>query len=118
MQPLIPDPYCLSGARATARAVCREHGIDGDRLDDAVLVTSELVGNAIRHGSTPLAYDVLMDGDAVRIVVQDAEPQLPGEASPSGATVEGGRGLFIVAELARDWGWSPCSGGKRVWATV
>lgn len=118
MQPLIASPQCIRAARAAARAVCLHNGIRGERMEDVVLVTSELVGNAIRHGRSPLAYDVAMDGNAVRVVVQDAAPRPPGHVSPAQSSAEGGRGLFIVAQLARDWGWSPCSDGKCIWATL
>lgn len=119
MRPLTPDPRCVSDARSVARTVCAQHGVDEDRQEDVVLVISELVGNAIRHGAAPLSYDVVADQEGVLVLVQDADEHPPGVGAPAPPSKESGRGLFLVGELARDWGWSLCcGGGKRVWATL
>ena len=109
----------LRAARTHTRDVCRRHDVVPERADDAVTIVSELIGNAIRHGKQPCAYAVCMDLDDVLITVDDAERTGPTSGCPGGNLAESGRGLFIVASLARHWGWMPCgSGGKRVWARV
>lgn len=108
----------VHAARCCARSVCAEHGVDCDRAEDVVLVASELVGNAVRYGAPPLAYDVEIDGPDVLVVVQDGDDTPPGDGSASPTSAEGGRGLFIVSQLAREWGWMRCRGGKQVWARI
>ena len=91
-------------------------------VTDAALVLSELLSNALRHGE-PLpgagirvAWDV--DADTVRVSVSDGggptRPEL-GEPTP---TTTGGRGLRIVAKLARRWGTGSDEEGTTVWAEV
>lgn len=118
MQPLIPAAESVRAARSSARAVCLDYGMDGERAEDAALVASELIGNAIRHGAPPLAYHVEIDGPDVLVVVQDGDDSPPADGSSSPMSGESGRGLFIVSQLAREWGWQRCTGGKQVWARV
>ncbi len=84
-----------------------------------MLVTSELVGNAVRHGAPPLAYDVALDDGDVLVVVEDSDDQPPGDAQICSASdAEGGRGLFLVSRLARRWGWRRLGRGKQIWARL
>jgi anti-sigma regulatory factor (Ser/Thr protein kinase) len=88
-------------------------------VDDAVLVASELVGNAILHTDAQLAIEVAWDIEdtAVIIRVGDGSPDRPLLRRPS-TTALGGRGLAIVAALSSDWGVAPTADGKQVWARV
>lgn len=90
-----------------------------DRVDDVRLCVSELVTNAIEHG-TPVGRDILVRvtvvGDVLRVEVHDA-----GNGVPRLCTVteddDHGRGLLLLDELADDWGVSHRQGpGKAVWA--
>lgn len=119
-------PETARDARRQARLACAEHGVPDSRCDDIVLVLSELVGNAVLHGSPPVRYAVAPDGPDVLVTVEDSDPTLPagpagaGTASTSDPTddAESGRGLQIVAALSRMWGWRPTSAGKLVWARL
>ena len=88
-------------------------------LDDAALLTSELVSNAVLHGDPPLLLAVTAEGDAVTVEVTDAShamPTLPPVASrPDEAR---GRGLRIVEYLATAWGVERSETGKTVWFHV
>lgn len=98
-----------------------QHGIGAEVIDSALLVASELVGNAVRHGSctddAPLgvSWDVLPC--EIVISVSDANPGLPVVKHPQ-PTETHGRGMAIVAGLALRWGVEPTHGGKRVWAAL
>ena len=87
-----------------------------DVAADAELVVSELVTNALLHGSAPVVVRVAV-GETVRIEVSDGSRTAPMRplARPDAMT---GRGLALVAALARGWGVEPENGGKVVWAEI
>ncbi len=91
---------------------------DPERLDDAVLVLSELVGNAVRHAEgDSMEVRLRRTGDVLRIAVHDRSPAHP---APRDAALEdeNGRGMLIVDALSSRWGWEPRPDGKVVWADV
>lgn len=105
-----------------------------DLVEDAALVTAELVANAVTHALRspaaaprpcphgpvpPAAWLALVRLDrAVVCAVADPSPQLPVPADPQ-PFAESGRGLRIVAELSESWGHTaPEPGGKTVWARL
>lgn len=82
----------------------------------AVLLTSEVVSNAVRHAADELGIDLRLDlaDDVLRVEVHDGgagDPQL--QHPPHGSL--GGRGLLLVDALARRWGADRDSTGKVVW---
>jgi anti-sigma regulatory factor (Ser/Thr protein kinase) len=94
----------------------------GQFYDDAAVVVSELVTNAIRYG---LCADAR---EALRLVLVRYERQLvcmvtdPADEAPRlqepDWVAETGRGLHIVEAMTRAWGWMPLlGGGKAVWAS-
>ncbi|MGN6523062.1 MAG: SpoIIE family protein phosphatase [Actinomycetes bacterium] len=80
----------------------------------AVLLTSELVTNAIRYAPGPLELEVRLTHGRLRIHVRDELPAIPAPRRP-GAYAESGRGLQIVEELSSRWGTIPHGHGKTVW---
>ena len=84
---------------------------------DVELLTSELCGNAIRHARSDFTVVVRFDGERVRVEVGDGSRALPAPRVPSLDT-EGGRGMFLVEQLAAAWGVLPTVDGKRVWFEV
>jgi anti-sigma regulatory factor (Ser/Thr protein kinase) len=86
------------------------------RHDDVVLVVSELVTNAVRHGQGAPALRMSGTPTHVRIEVTDDDPTLPkpGTPRPTG----GGWGLNLVQTLAADWGAARRNGGKVVWCEM
>lgn len=91
-------------------------------VDDAVLVVSELVGNAVRHTTAgPDCLTIEIDGDQVVVAVHDPQPddgcvQLPETAADPLA--ESGRGLWLVQTLARRWYVETTAVGKAVVAVL
>ncbi|NHC15102.1 ATP-binding protein [Motilibacter deserti] len=91
---------------------------DADRLDDAALVLSELVGNAVRHGEgDTMRVRLHRNGDVMRIGVEDASDKRPEPREPS-FEAESGRGMLIIDALSSRWGCDPVDVGKVVWAEV
>jgi serine phosphatase RsbU (regulator of sigma subunit)/anti-sigma regulatory factor (Ser/Thr protein kinase) len=109
-------------ARSLVRSVAAEAGLD-DHLDEALLLTTELVTNAVLHAGTELTVEVLADASGLTITVLDGMPgPLPGtRPAPPGANAaddpeaERGRGLLLVDGLAARWGTVHHPGGKGVW---
>jgi anti-sigma regulatory factor (Ser/Thr protein kinase) len=108
----------VAAAAAEARRQVRDAIYSWDVPVDesvAVLLTSELVTNAIRHeaaGTVMLAISYAPD--CLRIDVHDTadgEPML----IEAPADAEAGRGLNLVASLAKDWGWYHTAAGKAVY---
>ena len=85
--------------------------------DDAVLVLSELVTNAIVHAAAGCTVEVRHRDDLLRLEVRDRSPQAP-VMRLVGPSDVGGRGLHVVDAVAEAWGWEPTADGKRVWAIV
>lgn len=91
---------------------------DCDDPDEAaVLLTSEIVANAVRHAATACAVRVDLEGDLLRVEVADGSPALPRLRTPAASDL-GGRGLVLVESFARHWGAEPTSTGKVVWFDV
>ncbi|HTY96256.1 MAG TPA: ATP-binding protein, partial [Solirubrobacteraceae bacterium] len=100
-------------ARASVTAQLSAWG-RGDLADDAGLIVSELMTNAVvasEAGETPVAVRLLLTPASVVVEVYDRAPGFPLLAA-AGAEAEAGRGLQIVASVATRWGWTPTTTGK------
>ena len=116
------DPANAAIVRRSIAADLASRAIAPDRIEDVVLVASELVSNAVMHTASNQVndeLDVLWDvhPDSVLVRVIDASTDLP-RARPSTPRDTRGRGLAIVAALALDWGVRRTASGKQVWARV
>ena len=101
------------GAPGQARALLREHadGLDRDRLDTAVLLISELVTNAVLHGTGRISLLIDIGGSSAHFAVCDEGTGTPVVRSDPGP--DGGWGLRLVGELATRWGVR--EGRTQVW---
>ena len=82
-------------------------------LERAMLLTSELVTNAVIHAATPLTLDLAVDDGVLHVRVEDGDTGVPVPSTDSGP--QGGYGLHIVELLADSWGTEPHAHGKAVW---
>lgn len=104
-------------AAAEARDVVRRRCsvLPAPVLDDVLLLVTELVANAVRHGRGPVTLTLVPREDGVRVEVTDASPTRP-RPRDKGLEAESGRGLHIVDALASRWGSMPReTTGKTVW---
>lgn len=106
------DPCQVRQARTQARDVLAGWGLH-DHAETVELLVSELVTNAVRHGSGPVTLRLLRTGRLL-CEVYDTERELPVLVS-SGPDEEHGRGMQLVSRLADRWGTSRTAGGKVVW---
>jgi anti-sigma regulatory factor (Ser/Thr protein kinase) len=83
-------------------------------LDTVLLLTSELVTNAVLHARTPMTVHATVEGGRIRIGVSDRSPKLP-YMRPYEIDDLTGRGLAMVAGYAADWGVEEQADGKCVW---
>ena len=115
-------PASVSAARAYARESLDAWGTPADVRDDAVLVTSELVTNAVAHaGGTQMVCRLRAGGGRLSVEVEDQArarsfpvPRTPGHDS------QNGRGLLLVEALCRQWGVreAPRGHGRITWAEL
>ena len=117
---LSAEPGQVAVARRLLRGyLAEQHSFAGaENHDVPVLLVSELVTNAIRHGEPPLELRAAARGAGVRVEVHDGavDPPVLAPQAPADAPLpESGRGLYLVASLADRWGWDGHSAGKTVW---
>jgi anti-sigma regulatory factor (Ser/Thr protein kinase) len=110
----LPDSFSASRvARAFVSAWWSRSHLHGD-LDGLLLLTSELVTNAVRHAAGPRGLLIAAELGAVRVTVSDASADPP---IPAGSNLarRGGRGLALVEVLSQEWGHDVNEQGKSVW---
>jgi anti-sigma regulatory factor (Ser/Thr protein kinase) len=114
---LAAGPAAAAAARNQVRAAIRAWDLPVD-VDTAVLLTSELVTNALRHEkSGTITVTITCVCGQLRVDVHDTSRRVP---MPVNTPVdsEAGRGLLLVTSLATDWGFHPTPAGKAVYFTL
>jgi len=86
-------------------------------VDDAAMVVTELVTNAVIHTRTEFELSVQRAGEGVRVAVSDGSHILP-HWTPASTTGTSGRGLLLVQRLSSKWGVESHGPGKTVWALI
>lgn len=114
--PLEPSPASPAHARAFTEQVLSGWSCDA-LIEDAQLIISELVTNAIRHAGSSATLWLGLTTQTLRITVAD-EHQASPRPLPASLTRRHGRGLMVVAALAAAWGIEPHDRGKAVWAEL
>jgi anti-anti-sigma regulatory factor/anti-sigma regulatory factor (Ser/Thr protein kinase) len=107
----------LSIARRLIREECLAWQLP-ELIDDAELIITELVSNAVVHGAAPVALTFTLREHFLHMSVHDGSPVLPKRVLPDPDTGAGGRGLLLVDAVAAGWGTTPVADGKAVWATL
>ncbi|NEB65424.1 SpoIIE family protein phosphatase/ATP-binding protein [Streptomyces sp. NRRL F-7442] len=107
------DPAAVGEVRSQVTRRLGEWGLD-ELVFTTELILSELVTNAIRYGGETVHVRVLRDRSLI-CEVFDSSSTSP-HLRYAAMTDEGGRGLFLVAQLAERWGTRYTPAGKVIWA--
>jgi anti-sigma regulatory factor (Ser/Thr protein kinase) len=106
--------------REARRLIARAIGAEHPRADTAILLTSELVTNAIAHSRSRLpdgTVDVIaatgFHGLVVAVTDDGSDSKVPVISNSAGA--ESGNGLLLVETLADAWGYRHSLGRTMVW---
>ena len=110
------NPDSVARAREFARARIIEWQAQA-LLDDALVVVSELVSNAVSHARSAPTLRLTYGAETLRIEVADDGTGTP-EPRPPSMTREGGRGLYLITAMAAVWGTAENETGKVVWAEL
>ena len=117
---LVTGPAAAAEARRRVRDAIRSWQVPVD-LDAALLLTSELVTNAVRHqagqGAQAVMLAIACSRGRLRVDVHDTSCSLPAVAEVP-ADAETGRGLLLVATLSDEWGFYRTPAGKAVYFTL
>ncbi|MFE9558198.1 SpoIIE family protein phosphatase [Streptomyces sp. NPDC006692] len=109
---LPPDPARVGDARTASTEQLVAWGL-GDLVFTTELIVSELVTNAIRYAAGPVHIRLIRDETLI------CEVSDTGHTSPhlrhAETDDEGGRGLFIIAQMAQRWGTRYTATGKTIW---
>ncbi|MET7599043.1 SpoIIE family protein phosphatase [Streptomyces sp. NPDC005496] len=109
------NPAAVADARSAALAKLAEWGLTD--MDFAVeLIVSELVTNAVRYAGGPIGLRLIRHAVLVCEVVDPSNTQPRLRRASTGD--EGGRGLFLVAQLSSRWGSRYGLSGKTIWAEL
>ncbi|MFG2003964.1 SpoIIE family protein phosphatase [Spirillospora sp. NPDC048911] len=109
--------FCAATLASWAALRPRTSAMPGTLIDTAVLLTSEIVTNAVRHAQGPVDLVLRHSERELTIQVSDRSTLQP-QARLAGPDDETGRGLQLVDALADRWGSRPSNDGKTIWCTI
>ncbi|GAA3020962.1 ATP-binding protein [Streptomyces fulvorobeus] len=117
----IPETAAEARARVTALLTStfsdpKREALDEVVVADVLLVTSELVTNAIRHGNGLTGFGVMVVEEGLLLEVADASTERPAQtdSSAAGNFQPGGFGWPLICRLARDATITPTPDGKQI----
>ena len=113
----LPTPAAPTRARHQLARHLEEWEVSAADTELVLLVAYELCTNAVEHARTPLELTVGFDGKMVVIEVRD-ESNLPPRLQPFDVHAARGRGLQIVAALAKSWTCVQQPHGKTIRAVL
>jgi CheY-like chemotaxis protein/anti-sigma regulatory factor (Ser/Thr protein kinase) len=113
---LAPELSSVRQARRLVQGVLRDWSRE-DVADEALLLTSELVTNAVVHARSEVQLTLVPLGSNIRVEVADTGPGALQLRDPDDDAVNG-RGLLLVEEMSRTWGTSADDLRKTVWFEI
>lgn len=107
------DPAAVATTRARTRRQLAAWSLD-ELAFTTELIVSELATNAVRYGTPPITLRLVKGGRTLTFEVSDSNPVSP-HLRHAQTSDEGGRGLFICAELSQNWGVRFSDNSKTIW---
>lgn len=107
-------PASVAAAREAVATLLVDHG-HVHVVDTAVLLTSELVTNAVVNAHSAVRLHATVQADVLRVEAHDRSRRRPFRRGAAAADGVDHRGLAIVSALAERWGHADRDGGKYVW---
>lgn len=115
---LTADPMTIRVPRKLAELALENWGL-AHLTDSAAVIVSELATNTLKVAKgTEIEVGVSLQGGWVRLEVWDGSPTIPAVPADLDLDSLGGRGLWVVSQLADKFGIDPCRGGKTIWAML
>ncbi|WP_432574173.1 ATP-binding protein [Kineococcus sp. SYSU DK005] len=114
---LAPEPTSSRTARHLVADWCIAEGLVGDVVDTLLLLTAEVVTNAVLHGRSDVRLCLGRHGSRVRVGVGDENTRLPVRRESDPDALDG-RGMALVEALADSHGVDAQPFGKVVWFEV
>ncbi|MDP9101898.1 MAG: ATP-binding protein [Actinomycetota bacterium] len=111
---LPPEPRSVGAARRFVQHHCDVAHLDADSCENALLLTSELVTNAVLHGRSELSVEFSLGPHRVHVAVVDENSRLPVPV-PEDRDALDGRGLVLVRAISSAWGVQERGLSKAVW---
>jgi anti-sigma regulatory factor (Ser/Thr protein kinase) len=113
-----PQSLAPSAARRFLDETLQRWGHGEDVAEDARLLLSELVSNAVVHAKSPMSVSIRSQPSGLRVSVADESPipPIPRLGAVNGSI--GGHGLRLIAALSESWGVDANGDGKIVWAEL
>lgn len=105
-----PDPSAVANMRDSTAAFLRRFGLSGWLASSVVLVVSELVTNAIKHGHGEVELEIRVVGGTISVSVTDENPA-PAVLRQAGLDDTSGRGMALIDAYSDKWG----SSGEETW---
>ncbi|QNP61899.1 ATP-binding protein [Streptomyces genisteinicus] len=120
--PLEQGPGAPARCRDLTRDALRDwFGLTGPDhpvlVGDILLLVSEVVTNAYRHGGAPYELELVEGRGRIWVQVTDAGSACPRPGRHRAARASG-HGLYLLQRLSADWGWARHGSGKSVWFAV
>ena len=112
-----PVGSSVQDGRRFATATLTEWAVPPEIVQDATLIVSELLTNAIVYGTPPIRLRLRKTADELAIEVDDAASAMPRKLRATPTDLHG-RGLAIVADIGSRWAARPDGYGKTVWSTL
>ena len=111
-------PSHVGLARRLVTAQLSDWHINGEVGEVTVLLVSELVTNAMRHGGAPIRLVADVTSSGLRVEVYDGNSDAFPAVRDIRPDAPGGRGLRLVDALADRWGTTEAGSGKCVWFEI
>jgi anti-sigma regulatory factor (Ser/Thr protein kinase) len=112
------EPTAPRHARALLRAAATEWEVDEDIYEDAAMIVTELVANAVDHARSSSTLTIDLDDHGLHVAVRDTCLTGVPRLAPADPHAPRGRGLQMVDALSTNWGVTRHGDGKTVWAVL